>query len=116
MFKVNNLKTANRTIKSGMLSLNEYLDGQIALILDADEDYIGERVSVNLAGYNMYPKYGCVFIPDYAEHEGMAQGLEAQGAVKILRPITFGMGTGFEVKLDDSMMDEYEGWIEDEDE
>ena len=71
-----------------------YADGSNALIYEYPD---GDReiFSVNMAGYGMYTPPGQVFIPDYGEHEGVAEALEDQGIVSLIHPIRIGYGEGY---------------------
>lgn len=53
-------------------------------------DGTSEVMSTSLAGYNLEPREGAVFIKGWSEHTGLAASLEAAGVVEIIRALNVG--------------------------
>lgn len=79
--------------------LTEYADGTPALQVRPHDFPVPETISINLSGYGMHPHDGCVFVKDYSEHQGMADGLEAAGVATRRQSVQIGFGSGWEMTL-----------------
>lgn len=85
-----------------------YRDGTPALLLvgkdgEPVEPYEQEDLTVNLGGHGLTPPPGCVYIPDYAQHVGVAQALVEAGVASIIEPVTFGFRRGHLVRLEGAL-------------
>lgn len=98
IFKGVHVRTDNYDYGIVDISTEQYVDGTMALLVPDGEGGF-ENISVNLGQYGLYPQPGCVFVKDYASDEGLVKSLVAAGVVEIVRPIKFGFGKGFEVRL-----------------
>ena len=78
------------------ISVFRYLDGNLGLAVE--DEYIPTTVSVNLLpDVDIGPNQ--VFIKDYGEGAGVTDCLVASGVAEIIRPVTIGFGTGYQVRL-----------------
>jgi hypothetical protein len=69
---------------TGILYFEKYMDGSPALLLE------DEILSINLAGYDLRPDEGCVFVKNYSEHEGLPDALVAAGIAEKVREVSIG--------------------------
>lgn len=94
-----NVKVYSDSYDYGVVDLfvATYHDGSTALAVS--EEYGPEVVSVNLGDYGMSPGDNCVFVKNYSPHVGLADSLVEAGVAEIVRPVKFGFGTGFEIRL-----------------
>lgn len=78
------------------ISVFRYLDGNLGLAVE--DEYIPTSVSVNLLpNVDIGPNQ--VFIKDYGEGAGVTECLVTSGVAEIIRPVTIGFGTGYQVRL-----------------
>lgn len=68
----------------------EHLDEQRALVLHPYDEPVPEVVSVNLQAYGLLAPKGHVYIKDWSEGEGVADSLEAAGAVQKISQVRVG--------------------------
>lgn len=84
------------------VGLTRYFDGSPGLIAELkwSDGYPEEaKFSVNLAEYGLVAPDGHVYIPNYSEHVGLVDALEAAGIVKKVSHVSIGRGTGWLVKV-----------------
>ena len=78
-----------------------YFEDQNALVVIDRETGLPERLSVNLAAYDLTPRPGHVFIKDWSEGAGVASSLENEGVIEIIGAYLVGphASTAYEARV-----------------
>lgn len=106
---IEKLDTDAMHIRKGLVSLANYSDGSLAVVIDSeDDDGYPEQdvVSVYLAAYGMTAPEGHIYIKDEVEHAGLTDALMELGLVVSKEAVTYGpyRTKGYLAKLADSLV------------